>query len=592
MALHQMFAARAAEHPGRISVTEGDRAHSYADLDRASDRVTHNLWAAGARPGDNIGLYADRGFDFVAGMLGILKFGAVYVPMDPRLPAARIEHVAVDAGITHAVTADDVPVDDLLRSGLKILRAGEEGDLSAGAFEPPPADPSALAYIIYTSGSTGTPKGVPIEHRQVISLFEGAAGLYGFDADDVWTQFHSVGFDFSVWEIWGALLFGGRLVIVPRGMTRSPGEFRRLLADERVTVLSQTPSAFRQLVAADARMPAADHRLRLVVFGGERLDFGILRPWLERYGDATPQLVNMYGITETCVHVTHRTVRTADLDDTVGSPIGCPLPGVEVYLLDEDGAEVPTGTPGGIFVGGTGVGRGYLGQPRLTAERFVRRNVSGTDVLLYDSGDRAVRTPDGELLFLGRSDDQLSVLGHRIEPQEVEICLAAHPWVRAAVVFSKDHGEGDVRLTAHLVLAPEAERERALAEVGEHVAARLPEHLRPVDCAVVDELLLTPQGKVDRAAHAAAELPGVPEVPVTAGNGVDAVAAVVADVLRREVKDRDLDLFDIGVTSLAFVRIIAAVNARFGTELTGSELQTVASISQLAACVDEHLART
>src|SRR6185369_1654431 len=244
------------------------------------------------------------------------------------------------------------------------------------------------AYVIYTSGSTGTPKGVLVTHRNVTRLFTSTQAAYGFCERDVWTQFHSGGFDFSVWEIWGALLHGGHLVIVPHAVSRSPEEFYRLLVRKEVTVLNQTPSAFRQLMRADEHLHSTSRlSLRLVIFGGEALDERDLQGWFARHGDRCPQLVNMYGITETTVHVTYRAL-VAGTDGAHGSRIGTPLPDLSIYVLDHHMQPVPVGVRGELYVGGAGVARGYLDRPELTAERFVPDPFSASaGARLYRSGD-------------------------------------------------------------------------------------------------------------------------------------------------------------------------------------------------------------
>ncbi|MGW0803342.1 amino acid adenylation domain-containing protein [Nonomuraea sp. NPDC002799] len=569
--LHEIFAERAAAAPERIAVICGAEEISYGDLDARADRLACRLQATGTGPGVLVGLCADRGIDLVAGLLAILKAGGAYVPIDPAYPAERIVYLLEDSGVRTVVTTSDVAarLDGVLPDELVLADA-----------EPPAGRPAAtasdtdLAYVIYTSGSTGAPKGVLVEHRNVVRLFERTEQWFGFGEDDVWTLFHSVSFDFSVWEIWGALLYGGRLVIVPAEVARSPEALRRLLLDEGVTVLNQTPSAFRHLVAADARQErAAPYRLRHVAFGGERLDLELLEPWIARYGDDRPRLANMYGITETTVHVTYRRVRAADLGHPELSPIGEPIPDLRLDVLDEHGRPATTGN---LHVSGPGLARGYLDRPDLTAERFAVLPDGGRR---YDSGDVVTRLPGGEYAYLGRSDDQIKVRGFRLEPREIELCLLGHPGVAHAVVAHRDYGEGDVRLLAFVVADGDPGPD-LIERLTERAADRLPAHARPSTYHIVSEIPMTPQGKADRAALARS---------AQASSAAKVVQRIAEDVLERDEVPPQVDLFDLGATSLAMTRIIAQVNERFGLELTGRELEEGASVANLASCVEEQL---
>ena len=315
--------------------------------------------------------------------------------------------------------------------------------------------------MIYTSGSTGRPKGVQITHRNVTRLFAATAESYAFNERDVWPLFHSVAFDVSVWEIWGALLHGGRLVVVPFETSRSPRAFYDLLLRERVTVLNQTPSAFRPLIREDERRDdGRDLALRYVIFAGEALDLSALRPWYERHPDTRPQLVNMYGITETTVHVTYRPVRLADAIDGRGSLIGPPMADLECYILDAHRQPVPVGVPGELYVGGPGLARGYLNRPELTAERFIDHPFRpGCGERLYKSGDLVRRLEDGDVEYLGRLDLQVKIRGFRVELEEIEAVLNQHPAIRECVVLAREDVPGDQRLVAYVVLATGRARE-------------------------------------------------------------------------------------------------------------------------------------
>jgi amino acid adenylation domain-containing protein len=339
----------------------------------------------------------------------------------------------------------------------------------------------------------------------VVRLFEQTAAWFHFDHRDTWALFHSLSFDFSVWEIWGALLHGGRLVLLPEMTSRSPALLTSLLRSEQVTVLNQTPSAFHQLLTVMFAGNNGDDgtsglALRLVVFGGERLEPRSLAPWVERHGDRRPVLANMYGITETTVHCTYRRITAADVRSSGVSPIGVPIPDLRVYLMDGDGTPVPDGVPGEMRIAGGGVARGYLNRPELTADRFVSATTERGEERLYRSGDRAVRLPDGELAYLGRVDDQVKVRGYRIEPGEVEVCLAETPGVARVVVAPRDFGGGDVRLVAYLLATGDGDGARLAAAAERQALTKLPRHLRPSVYKVVTEIPMTLQGKVDRDA--------------------------------------------------------------------------------------------
>ncbi len=383
------------------------------------------------------------------GVLGVLKAGGAYLPLDPAYPRERVEFMLEDSGVGVVVTEPGFAA-DFGGAGVELVFF-DGGEAASGPVSG--VGPESLAYVIYTSGSTGRPKGVLVSHRNVTRLFDSTEGWFGFDESDVWALFHSYAFDFSVWELWGALLYGGRVVVVPYWVSRSPEEFRELVASEGVTVLNQTPTAFRQFLAADVEAGAPLSGLRYVIFGGEALELSMLRPWFERYAEAQPRLINMYGITETTVHVTYRPIMLGDLDGGAGSVIGVPIGDLRVLLLDPYGQPVPPGIAGEMYVGGRGVSRGYLNRPELTNERFISDPFGGPGKL-YRSGDLARRLENGELEYLGRIDDQVKIHGYRIELGEIEAHLNHHPDLSDAVVIVREDNPGDKRLVA-FIMAPD-----------------------------------------------------------------------------------------------------------------------------------------
>jgi len=515
--LHHRFEEQVDRVPDAPALSAAGERLTYRELDERANRFAHHLLAAGTLPGDRVALCLERSAGMVATILAVLKAGAAYVPLDPAWPAERLAHALEDSGALLLITEGD-----LVPPGVGPRRVHLDADREAierrSAGRPAVgADPALPAYVIYTSGSTGKPKGVVVTHANVDRLLTATAPWFGFGPADVWTLFHSYAFDFSVWELWGSLRHGGRLVVVPYWESRSPEDFYRLLKDERVTVLNQTPSAFRQLLWAEdphplAPSPTRTHAhpgegesplaLRWVIFGGEALELSSLAPWFERHGDRQPRLVNMYGITETTVHVTFRLLEAEDLGR--GSVVGRPIPDLSVHVLDPALRPQPIGVPGEIHVGGAGLALGYLGRPDLTAERFVPDPFSGEPgARLYRSGDLARRLPDGDLESLGRIDRQIKIRGFRIELGEIEAALSAHPAVRDSAVLAREGaGSSERRLVAYVVPPSSPEPLRAF------LADRLPDYMVPSAFVFLDALPLTPNGKVDRRALPAPEEAG------------------------------------------------------------------------------------
>jgi amino acid adenylation domain-containing protein len=591
--LDQIFGEVAATFPDRPAVSAAGRELSYRELDSLANDVAGRLREHGAGPEVVVGLYTTRSTHMVVGLVGIVKSGGAYLPIDPTSPPERVRWLLADSG-AGIVVAESALLPALADYPGLVVVVDEptDGTVSPG----PPADVGHdmdLAYVIYTSGSTGTPKGVMVEHRSVMRLFECTQGWFGFDENDTWTFFHSIAFDFSVWELWGALLHGGRLVVVAHDTARSPAELLALLEGQAITILNQTPSAFRQLMSAHPGPSTADlSALRLVVLGGERLDVGMLEPWISGRGDERPRLVNMYGITEATVHASYRPILAADLSRAELSPIGDPLPDLRFVVLDPTGAPVEDGQPGELSIAGAGVARGYLGRDDLTAARFSVLPEDGAR--LFRTGDRVVRVGDG-YVYLGRTDDQIKVRGYRIEPREPEVVLERHPEISACVVTARDYGDGDVRLVAYVVPAAGIDggddwRQTVQADLDRRATAELPAHMRPSAYVALGALPMTPNGKVDRAA-----LPAPPASPASgSGESLSQTESDIAELWRSvvgvEAASRDDDFFDVGGTSLAVVRMLSHVNAAFDTDLDITVLLDGVTVARLAASVDAALA--
>ncbi|MGW6916117.1 non-ribosomal peptide synthase/polyketide synthase [Kitasatospora sp. NPDC054939] len=577
--LTALFERQVRAEPAAVALTDGELTLTYRELNARANRLAHALIDRGIGPEHLVALALPRSAELVVAVLAVLKAGGAYVPVDPAYPAARITYLLQDTRpallVTTSRTGEPAGADHLDRLLLDATDLDGLPDTDPGIT----VDPGHPAYVIHTSGSTGDPKGVVVPHRNVVRLFRTTEELFGFTADDVWTLFHSYSFDFSVWELWGALLHGGRLVVVDHETSRSPGRFLELLARERVTVLNQTPSAFYQLMPEDAEHPR-ELALRTVVFGGEALEHARLASWYERHPDDAPRLVNMYGITETTVHVTYAAL---DRTGTSAGRIGAPLPDLRTYVLDDGLRPVPPGVPGELYVAGPGLARGYLNRPGLTAGRFVADPFGPAGSRMYRSGDVVRRAADRSLRYVGRADQQVKVRGFRIELGEIEAALAGHPGVAQVAVLARQDRADDTRLVAYLVPASGATPRPA--DLRGHLAERLPEHMVPSAFVVLDALPLTANGKLDHRA-----LPAPDPAPASPGRAPrtpqeQVLCELFAEVLGVASAGVEDGFFDLGGHSLLATRLAARIRATLGVEMPLRTLFEAPTPAGLAAAL-------
>ncbi|WP_236143257.1 non-ribosomal peptide synthetase [Nostoc sp. CMAA1605] len=593
--IHELFEEQVEKTPNAVAVVFEERQLTYRELNQRANQLANYLRVLGVNPEFIVGICTERSIEMIIGILGILKAGGAYIPLDITYPQERLAFMLLDSQVSILLTQQHL-VEKLPVSQARIVCL----DTDVEQFAKIPLQqtkitvkPHNLAYIIYTSGSTGEPKGVLIPHCNVVRLFAATQAWFQFNQNDVWSLFHSYAFDFSVWEIFGSLLHGGRLVIIPYYISRSPELFYQLLSQEKVTVLNQTPSAFQQLMQVE-QLWNHEHQLnlelslRLVIFGGESLDIQSLKPWFDRHGDQLPQVVNMYGITETTVHVTYRPININDLNSSA-KVIGSAIPDLQIYILNSYLQPVPIGVAGEIYVGGAGLARGYLNRPELTNEKFIAHPFNHqAEARLYKTGDLGRYLPNGDIEYLGRIDNQVKIRGFRIELGEIEAVLNQHTHIKAAKVISREEIPGDQRLVAYLILnSHEYSTSEIIQQIREYLKQQLPNYMIPAAFVVLDSFPLTQNGKIDYRALPAANFTSThsnyiaPRTPQE-----EIIANIWSQVLKVNHIGINDNFFELGGHSLLATQVISHIRQTLNQEIPLRLLFEYPTIGQFSQHID------
>ncbi|GLH20901.1 non-ribosomal peptide synthetase [Pseudomonas atacamensis] len=587
--IQQAIESQAERHADAVAVTFAGQRLTYAELNHRANLWAHTLLEQGVGPDVRVGVAVERSLDMIVAILAVLKAGGAYVPLDPSYPDDRLSYMIDDSGIHLLLTQGHLLGQLPLPPGLICLDLDQTPEHGIASNPPCLTTPDNLAYVIYTSGSTGKPKGALLPHGNVMRLFSATEHWFDFGPQDSWTLFHSYAFDFSVWEIFGALLYGGKLVVVPHDVSRSPEDFYTLLCDENVTVLNQTPSAFKPLMQV-ACESSRSNALRYVVFGGEALEVQNLRPWFERFGDRAPTLINMYGITETTVHVTYRPLSLADLQSNHSSPIGAPIVDLSWYLLDSSLNLVPQGCIGELYIAGAGLARGYLNQAGMSATRFVPDPFNRkAGQRLYRTGDLARLRGDGVIEYIGRIDHQVKIRGFRIELGEIEAQLLKHPQVREAVVLAVDGLSGQQLATWVVpVEALNADEQGALRDsIKAHLRETLPDYMVPVSWAFLDRLPLTANGKLDRKQLPQPDVAQVQEAYAAPRSELEQrLAEIWQDVLKVERVGLHDNFFELGGDSIISIQVVSRAR-QAGIRFTPKDIFQHQTVQRLATVAQQ-----
>ncbi len=551
--IHQLFEEQVEKTPENIALSFDDTHLKYKELNDRANWLASHLENSGVKPDTIVALMVAPSIEMIMGMIGILKAGSAYLPIDPDYPENRVTYMLADSNAKILLTTRDLSVRITFKKEIIYLENDRKLRASRSVLH---GGPKNLAYIIYTSGTTGKPKGVMIEHRNVVRLLFNDKNLFDFTADDVWTMFHSYCFDFSVWEMYGALLYGGKLIVIPKMTSRNPEEYLKLLQREGVTILNQTPPAFYNLLSEELKHKEKKLVLRYVIFGGEALAPGGLKEWKKRY--PRTKLINMYGITETTVHVTFKEIEEKEIQEN-RSNIGSPIPTLTTFVMDKHLNLLPIGIPGEVYVGGEGVSRGYMSRSELTREKFIK-NPQKAGEILYRTGDLAKLNTSGDMEYLGRIDHQVKLRGFRIELGEIESHLLKHEDINEAVVLLQDH---------YIIAYIAAEREFNSSQLKEYLAKELPRYMIPSYFEQVERIPLTPTGKVDRRALKSSQKRLSTDVEYAAPETEmeKTIAGIWLETLNLDKVGMHDNFFDLGGNSLNIVKVYNKLKTITGTDI-------------------------
>ncbi len=584
-------AHRFPDHMAIIAPKNGEGQVTYSELNKKSNQLAHVLLSKGVSPDTIVAIMVERSIEMIIGILGILKSGGAYLPIDPDYPEDRKQFMLSDSAAKILITAQFIQEATLITPIIPIIPILPIIPITL-------ITPTNLAYIIYTSGTTGKPKGVLVTHENVVRLLFNDEFQFQFNENDVWTIFHSYCFDFSVWEMYGALLFGGKLILIPRVTAMDTRDYLDILKREAVTVLNQTPSSFYRLVEEELPIAAKALYLRYIIFGGEALQPKKLKEWHLKYPFTT--LINMYGITETTVHVTYKEITHEEMAAKV-SNIGKPIPTLNVYIMDSYCHLLPIGLSGEIYVGGAGVARGYLNRPQLTHDKFISPSTlsissitsisSMSSTKFYKTGDLARWLPDGDLEYLGRIDHQVKIRGFRIELGEIENLLLSHDQINDAVVIVRDENNGDKSLVAYFV----ADKELSSNELRDYLLNNLPDYMIPAYFMRLEKIPLTANGKINKKA-----LPKPEFKPILANyapprtkieHHLAEIWSVLLDIQKEKIGIHD-NFFELGGHSLKANTMMARIHKAMDIKIDLAQIFKNSTIAGLALLIEKSLKNT
>ncbi len=578
--INELFEEKAEKNPDNIAVVFEDTQLTYKELNDKANQLARLIRDKGVEGDSIVGLIMERTSNMIVAMLGVLKAGGAYLPIDPEYPEERISYMIEDSKIKLLITQKEFM--DMVKFDGEVININDDkiNEQDKGNLENITSI-NNLAYIIYTSGTTGKPKGVMIDNKNVIRLLFNEKFQFDFNEKDVWTMFHSYCFDFSVWEMYGALLYGGKLVVVPKEVARDSGKYLDLLKSENVTILNQIPTPFNNLLNNELKTNKNDLKLRYVIFGGEALNPKVLKPWRIKYPNT--KFINMYGITETTVHVTYKDLKDEDISKTI-SNIGKPIPTLKVYIMDKNLKLQPIGIEGEMYVSGHGVARGYLNRPELTAERFVNDPFE-SGKKMYRTGDLARWLPNGDMEFLGRVDQQVKIRGFRIELGEIESTFLKNDYIKETIIIDREDGEGNKYLCAYIV----SDKEVNSSELRKYLRNDLPEYMIPSYFVQLEKMPLTSNGKVDKKA-----LPK-PQGEINTGSEYEAARNEVEEKLVEiweEVLGVDNisindNFFDLGGHSLKATILISKIHKELNREIPLKQFFKTPTIKEISGFIEE-----